>query len=101
MPIQLNTPGWRIRASTRGVRGGATPTGFPPEFLTIGSRVAEEAVLDAAPPTRGEPASGGMLDLSVEVEPGQAAIVAIRHPSNGPTFHLPVQSPDPGLKPSS
>ena len=99
MPIQLNSPGWRIRSATRGTRAvGTTPQGLPTEFLTGDSRVAEEVILDPAPTTRGQPAGAGALDLSCDLEPGQAAILAIRHPSNALTFHLPVQSTSRGLR---
>ena len=67
-------------------------------FLTEDSRVAEEVILEPAPTTRGQPASGGMVDLSCDVGPGEAAILAIRHPSNALTFHLPVQSTSRGLR---
>ena len=99
MPIQLNSPGWRIRTATRGApAGGSTPPGLPAMFLTEDSRVAEEVVLDPAPGTRGQPTSGGTVDLSCAVEPGQAAILAVRHPSNALTFHLPVQSTSRGVR---
>src|SRR6266851_3632395 len=99
MGMQLNSPGWRIRAATRGARAaGSAPPGLPPEFLTEDSRVAEEVVLDAAPATRGQPTASGTIDLSCDVEPGEAAILAIRHPSGALTFHLPVQSTSRGLR---
>ncbi len=90
---QLTSPGWRIRAATRGARAAniASP-GLPSEFLTTDSRVAEEVMLDPTPTTRGQLTSGAMLDLSCDVEPGEAAILAIRHPSGALTFHVPVQS---------
>ncbi len=99
MPIQLNSPGWRIRSATRGAPAvGSTPPDLPPWLLSEDSRIAEEVVLDPAPTTRGQPASGAVLDLSCDVEPGQAAILAIRQPSNALTFHLPVQSTSRGLR---
>ena len=102
MPFELNSPGWRIRAARRGARAvGGTAPGLPPGFLTEDSRVAEEVVLEATPATRGQPSSGGMLDLTCDVEPGEAAILAIRHASNALTFHLPVQSTSRGRRGSS
>src|SRR5947208_5740772 len=99
MPFELNSPGWRIRAARRGARAvGGTAPGLPPGFLTEDSRVAEEVVLEATPATRGQPSSGGMLDLTCDVEPGEAAILAIRHASNALTFHLPVQSTSRGRR---
>ena len=55
--------------------------GLPPEFLTAESRVAEEVVLEPAPATRGREAAAGGLDLTYDLEPGQTAVLAIRHPS--------------------
>ena len=77
MPIQLNSPGWRIRR-LGGSRGAARAAavelpGLPPEFLTAQSRVAEEVVLEPAATTRGQAASGGGLDLSYDLEPGHTS----------------------------
>ena len=61
MPIQINSPGWKIKrvAGSRGAAraAGADLPGLPSEFLTAESRVAEEAVLEPAPVTRGREAA--------------------------------------------
>ena len=102
MPIQLNLPGWKVQ-SAGASRGGVSASvsalpGLRPDFLTDQSRVAEEVILDPPPATRGRGTGAAGLDLSYELEPGQAAILAIRHPSGALTFHLPVQSTTRGLR---
>jgi tetratricopeptide (TPR) repeat protein len=104
MPIQINSPGWRVKrvAASRGAAQAAATDlpGLPPEFLTDESRVAEEAVLEPAPATRGREAApaAGAVDLSYDLEPGQTAVLAIRHPSGALTFHPPVQSISRGVR---
>jgi CHAT domain-containing protein len=103
MPIQVNSPGWRIRraAGTRGVAGASAAVdlpGLPPEFLAAESRVAEEAVLEPAPATRGRAPAAAGLDITYDLEPGQTALLAIRHPSGALTFHQPVQSVSRGVR---
>jgi hypothetical protein len=96
MPIQLNSPGWRIagdgasRGSTRAA--SVALASLPPEFLADESKVAEEVVLEPSAAARGRDQGSAGLDFSYEVEPGKAAILAIRHPSGALTFHPPVQS---------
>lgn len=96
MTIQLNSPGWRI-VGTITSRGGtrsasvALPS-VPSEFLADGSKVAEETILQPATATRGQVQGSAGLDLSYDLDPGEAAILAIRHPSGALTFHPPVQS---------
>src|SRR5437773_9407960 len=107
MPIQLNSPGWRIRAAARrAARAAAEPElpGLPAEFLTAESRVAEEIVLEPAPApaaaARGRDRDSGSdsLDCSYDLEPGQTAILAIRHPSGALTFHTPVEARSRGAR---
>jgi len=102
MPIQLNSPGWRIRrlGTSRGAARVAAVDlpGIPPEFLTAQSRVAEEVVLEPTPAARSRGVSAGGLDLSDDVEPGHTAVLAIRHQSGALTFHLPVESTTRGLR---
>jgi hypothetical protein len=101
MPIQVHSPGWKIRsagASRGATRDAAALPGLPPEFLTDESEVAEEVVLEAPTPTRGREAGSVALDLSYDVEPGQTAILAIRHQSHALTFHRPVQSTRRGVR---
>jgi hypothetical protein len=97
--MQVNSPGWRIRSATRGARGaGSDLPGLRPDFLTDVSRVAEEAIVEPAPATRGQPGGSAVLDLTTDVEPGQTAILAIRHASQALTFHLPVESRARGVR---
>ena len=65
---------------------------MPPAFLAGDAKVSDEIVLEAAAPTRGRETPGGPLDLTVDVEPGRAAMLALRHPSGALTFHRPVGS---------
>jgi CHAT domain-containing protein len=95
MTIQLNSPGWRI-AGDGALRGGAraatlTRPSLPPAFLADGARVAEEVILERPAATRGRDQGSAGLDFSYELEAGEAAILAIRHPSGALTFHPPVQ----------
>src|SRR5215213_3013807 len=104
MPIQINSHGWKVRRAgpSRAVASAAAPglPGLPPEFLTDESHVADEAVLEpaAAPATRGVDAPAGALDVSYDLEPGQTAVLAIRHPSGALTFHLPIEATARGLR---
>lgn len=98
MPLHINAPGWKVRR-TAAVRGAARTTdqdlpSLPAEFLTDDSRVVEEVVVEPAARVRSRDAAPAapVLDLSCEVEPGRAAVLAIRHPSGALTFHLPVQA---------
>src|SRR5688572_5795831 len=99
MPVQVNSPGWRVRRTARsraaaGDAANALP-GVPPQFLTDESRVAEEVVVEPASATRGSGSREGTastLDLSYDAEPGHTAIVAVRQTSGALTFHEPVQS---------
>src|SRR5438128_2346739 len=108
MPIQVNSPGWKIRR-TAGSRGVASAVavdlpGVPPEFLTDRSRVAEEAVLEPASAARSATRSRersptvAPLDVSYDVEPGHTAVLAIRQQSGALTFHLPVDAVSRGAR---
>jgi CHAT domain-containing protein len=100
MPIQVTSPGWRVRAAARGGPAAAATAGpgLPPQFLTDDSHVSDEVVLEAVPTTRGKPAAVGPVDLRVEVEPDRVALLAVRHPSGALTFHRPVESTTRGLR---
>jgi hypothetical protein len=99
MPIHVNSPGWRIPSATRGGPAAATPLkGLPGEFLTGDSHVSEETVIEPAPATRGRPAAGGPLDVTVDLEPGRAAVLALRHPSGALTFHRPIAATTRGAR---
>lgn len=109
--IELHSRDWAIQRTDGPRRGGAGPrrgsgrraaaeaSSFPPEFLTDASEVAAEFVAAPRPPSRA--GAGGRragtaapspLDFSTELAAGEAALVAIRHPSGALTFHLPVTS---------
>ena len=100
MPIQIISPGWRARrvAASRGSRTAADLPGLPPEFLTADSRVADEAILEPAPATRGRATAPGAIDVAYDVPPNQTAILAVRHQSGALTFHPPVQSVSRSLR---
>ena len=93
--LRVNSPDWTvqtepIRASRGGTRGVADPgAGFPQEFLTDDSEVAEQLTAVPRPATRGAAAAPGPLDVSYDLRPGEAAILAVRHPSGALTFHRP------------
>lgn len=87
--------GWmfvkRPRVGKGARRGGAMEGGgneVPPEFLQSPS-VRVEEVYEAAMPeeTGARRAAPPDLVLDVDVAPGEAAILAIRHPSGALTFH--------------
>ena len=104
MPIQLNSPGWKLRGagtSRGGVSAGPDLAGLPPAFLTDASQVAEEVVLEPSATTRGLQAGAAGLDFSYDLEPGQEAVLAIRHPSGALTFHVPVHSTSRGARGST
>ena len=99
MAVQLNSPGWRIQTASRGAPGADTNLKTLPDyFLTPQSRVSDELVLEPAARTRGQDATAETIDLACDVEPGQVAVLAIRHPSGALTFHVPVQSTSRGLR---
>ena len=106
--IQLNSTDWSTQkpVTFRGVRSAdaAPPSDFPGSFLTEDSKVALEFSAQPKAATRdkaGQAAPAGPLDFSCDLAPGEAAILAIRHPSGALTFHLPVQATSRGLRQSS
>lgn len=86
---------WTIHKIPRPKAGGRRRAGasvddrsaIPPEFLQ-GDGVKVEDVIEAAPrdggQRRGAPSE---LALEVDLKPGEASILAIRHPSGALTFH--------------
>src|ERR1700752_3435541 len=88
MTITVNSPDWDIRsgAATRGA--GAAIPGLPREFLTE-STGTEEVVAEPRPATRGGAAEPGAVDTGCRLAPGEAAVLAVRHPSGALTFHAP------------
>ena len=103
MALQLRSPAWKVRSvkpsrGSTGDRAIGLP-GSPPEFLSEGSRVSEEVILEpTAARTRGQDAASASLDITCEVKPGHTAILALRFPSGALTFHRPVQSTSRGLR---
>src|SRR5262245_14504562 len=102
MTIQLNSPAWRIAGTARARRSARSVspvlTSIPPEFLSDESKVAEEVLLEPAGPLRGQVQGTAGLDLSYNVEPGQTAILAVRHSSGALTFHRPIESTARGMR---
>ena len=95
MAVKINSSGWKVRRAGAS-RGSLRPDadrlpGLPADFLTSASRVADEAVLEPGPTTRGR-AGPEVIDLTCDVRPGHAAILAMRLPSGALTFHRPVQT---------
>lgn len=60
-------------------------------FLTDQSSVAEEFTAQPRPAARGQAVAGRTFDFSYDVDPGQRAVVAVRHPSGALTFHAPTE----------
>ena len=92
MAIQITSSGWRPRAggTARGTAAAsATLPGLPSEFLSDGSRVSDEVVVEPTAATRGAPAGAQPLALTADVPPGKMAMLVIRHPSGALTFHAP------------
>jgi hypothetical protein len=98
--IQLNSSDWTIQASaaSRSSRSaaGIKELDFPGEFLTEESGVAEEFTAQPRVATRGQAGAPGGLDFSYDLADGEAAVLAIRHPSGALTFHSPIQSASRG-----
>ncbi len=95
MAIQINSPGWKIRpGASRGARGAddASLPGLPREFIVPSAHVAEEAVVEAAPPARGSEPAAETLDLSCDLKANESAVLVIRHQSGALTFHAPIRA---------
>ena len=94
MALNVITPGWRKVGASRSA-GPAAPAGLQglrADFVPEGAEI-EEAVIEPTPPARGRAAAPPrIVDLTVDVKPGQTAILAIRLPSGALTFHPPVES---------
>src|SRR5262245_56574631 len=89
MAFTLNSAGWDVQRASRTRGAGTVIPSVPPEFLTC-AKDTEEFVAQPRPASRGAaPAAPGALDVSYDLPPGEAAILAVRHPSGALTFHAP------------
>jgi hypothetical protein len=88
--IKVHSQGWDIQpaAPTRGAQSDASPT-LPAAFLADQASVADEFTARPRPPARGAVPAAGALEFSYDLDPGELAIVAVRHPSGALTFHAP------------
>src|SRR5262245_53992723 len=94
--IQLNSRGWSIQ-QTAARRGGgrrsvAPASSLPAEFLAEEATIAAEFTAEPSAAVRRGAAPAEGLDFSCDLAEGEAALLAIRHPSGALTFHLPVES---------
>lgn len=63
--------------------------GLPDEFVPPDADVSSEVVVESRPLVRGQPGLTAPLDLTDDIQPSQAAVLAVRHESGALTFHLP------------
>lgn len=99
--VRVNSPDWIVRnTATRGV-SAATFADFPAAFLASQARVSDTIVVQPAAATRAAgPSTPAPLDISCDLAPGEAAILAIRHPSQALTFHRPTAGRSRGVRPA-
>jgi len=92
MTIKLHSQDWNQRrtGTSRGL-GAAVIPGLPPAFVPEGAET-EEIVAEPRPAVRGAGSRPGSLDLTCDLNPGEAAVLAVRHPSGALTFHAPRES---------
>jgi hypothetical protein len=92
MAIKLHSQDWNQQrvGTTRGL-GAAVIPGLPPAFVPEGAET-EEIVAEPRPAVRGAGARPGALDLTCDLKLGEAAVLAVRHPSGALTFHAPRES---------
>ena len=93
--LEFNSRDWSIKATSVSASRRRVPShssGLPPEFLTKEATIAAEFVATPVVTSRRGRVSAGSLDFSYELEEGENALLAIRHPSGALTFHLPVES---------
>jgi hypothetical protein len=92
--LRVNSPDWTVQPvrSTRGTkRSSVDPRDLPPQFLTDDSEIADEFTATPTPATREAGAAPGPLDVSYDLQPGEAAILVVRHRSKALTFHRPLE----------
>src|SRR5262245_7174185 len=92
-----NAGQWSVRGLAvgggRGRRAAVAEPVVPPEFLQSDAvRVAEAFEVGPAPAAR-RGAFESPPELEVDLAPGEAALVAMRHPSGALTFHQPLVPP--------
>ncbi len=92
MAIKLRSHDWNQAqiGVTRGL-GSVVIPGLPPSFVPDGAEI-EEIVVEPQPAVRGALPQPGPLDLTCDLRPGEAAVLAVRHPSGALTFHAPRES---------
>ena len=98
--LRVNSPDWTAHpthtpstptlARTRGA--GTSQAGFPSNLLTSESEVDAEYEARPQAATRARGATPGPLDVSYDLAPSEAAVLAVRHPSGALTFHRPVEA---------
>jgi CHAT domain-containing protein len=88
MAVRLNNRSWNFRRAATSRGAGVAIAGLPPEFVPENA-TTEEFVATARPAARGERTGRGTLDVSVDLSPGEAAVLALRQPSGALTFHAP------------
>ena len=92
MPIRVNSLTWiPQRAGTSRGSGTVVIPSLPSEFVPEGAET-EEIIVEPRPAARGTRERPGPLDLTCELQPGEAAVLAIRHPSGALTFHPPKET---------
>ncbi|HEY0159326.1 MAG TPA: CHAT domain-containing protein [Thermoanaerobaculia bacterium] len=95
--------GWTLRRTTgaakrRGAAAAAPENPIPPEFLQADARVEE--VYEAMPPPAAAARRTAPPDLIVQTDlaPGEAAVLAVRHPSGALTFHPSTETAAPSAR---
>ena len=92
MAIKLLSQDWNKKqtGTTRG-QGGDAILGLPSSFVPEGAEI-EEIVAQPQAAVRGAQPQPGPLDLTCDLKQGEAAVLAVRHPSGALTFHAPHES---------
>jgi len=93
MNVLLHSESWQVKRTRPAATGRRTTAAtLPSEFLAAGVTVAE--VIEASPPVAVR-RSGELpvMDFTVTPDPGEACVVAVRHPSGALTFHFGEAAP--------
>ena len=92
MAIKLQSRDWtQTRMGTTRGLGSVVIPGLPRSFVPEGAET-EEIVVEPRSSVRGALLQPGPLDLTCDLKPGEAAVLAVRHPSGALTFHAPHES---------